>query len=435
MKNYLILVMLFSTLISNSQTEEQSKALIHESEKFITLHNTGDTLKYQNFLKDIEMDKSEYERTYQGFKNTFNMLGKVMVFERIPNSPTNIHLLIKENNFDTWWNFMITTDEDQNFLYRRILPVPLPEIALYGNKLTPSQIKDSITSYINQRFGNEFAGNVYVKDHGQILFDDSFGNDHNGDVNTRETKFGLASASKMFTAISIFQLLDDGKLNISTEVGEILPRLKNEKIKGIKVSQLLNHTSGMGDFFENALYESEKDNLTTSESFMPFIENDTLFFEPGTEFRYSNNGFALLGLIVERLSKLSFTDYVETNILKPLNMKQTTVGTGAGGGTSTVEDMERFLEGFKDGKLLSEESNDLFFNYTTENRYGYGTEHHIIGEEHIIGHSGGFIKECVELNLYPKTDKMVIIISNSNPPFGHFLANKIKQLLLSKTHI
>lgn len=94
--------------------------------------------------------------------------------------------------------------------------------------------------------------------------------------------------------------------------------------------------------------------------------------------------------------------------------------------------MHKFLNGLRQGKLLNQESTQLLLTHSIDGKYGYGTEHHIIGSEHIVGHSGGYINECVELNIYPESDYIVVILSNSNPPFGHFLSNKVKELLLYK---
>lgn len=129
---------------------------------------------------------------------------------------------------------------------------------------------------------------------------------------------------------------------------------------------------------------------------------------------------------------MTYQDYLQQNIFDPLKLENTTAGTAVGGGTSTVGDMHNFLTGWKSGKLLTAQNLETMKNHIAKGNYGYGTEHHIIGGEHIVGHSGGYINKCVELNLYPESDYTVVILSNSNPPFGHFLSNKIKELLLWK---
>lgn len=108
-------------------------------------------------------------------------------------------------------------------------------------------------------------------------------------------------------------------------------------------------------------------------------------------------------------------------------------GDGAGGGTSTVGDMVRFDDALRDHKFMGKVATEKFTTFYTGNNYGYGSEHHLLGTEHIFGHSGGYINQCIEINFYKKTRSLVIILSNSNPPYGHFLSNKIKELMIRKS--
>jgi len=113
-------------------------------------------------------------------------------------------------------------------------------------------------------------------------------------------------------------------------------------------------------------------------------------------------------------------------------MTQSAVGGGAGGGFSTVNDLHKFSLALVRNNLLEENTTKELFKYTVNGKYGYGTEHQVLANENIVGHSGGFINVCTELNIYTKSDYIVIILSNSNPPYGHFLSNKIKELLVRK---
>jgi len=244
----------------------------------------------------------------------------------------------------------------------------------------------------------------------------------------------LASVGKMFTAISVLQLKDQKKLKLEDQVGLYLPELKNKKVAALTLAQLLTHTSGMGDFFESPLFAKLKDSLTTPKNFMPFFEADELNFEPGKEWRYSNSGFSLLSLIIEKVSGSSFKDYVAQHIFKVAKMENSVVGLGAGGGTSTSGDMMLFLNSLEKNQLLSKATTDEFLNYTVDvnENYGYGTEHHRLGSEHIVGHSGSVEEENNEINFYPNLKYKVIILSNTPPPIAHYVSNKIKGMLIRK---
>jgi hypothetical protein len=111
-------------------------------------------------------------------------------------------------------------------------------------------------------------------------------------------------------------------------------------------------------------------------------------------------------------------------------MSHTTVQNASGGGVSTVEDLNNFATALRTQKLLSKNSNTELLTYTFNNEYGYGSEHAQIGKEQVVGHSGGFEKVCTELNIYLQSGYNVIILSDVDPPFAHFLSNKIKELLI-----
>ncbi|SDM31584.1 serine hydrolase domain-containing protein [Kriegella aquimaris] len=438
MKQKIKLVFTLGMLISImgiSQNPIEKDRLKAEAERFITIYNTGDTLQYHRFLSTISSDGETVKRTLQGHKNTYNLLGKVEVKDWVYVSTSKMDLIVKEGKYDTWWRFMISTDENQKFLERKIIPLPLPEIGLKSGKLKKKELQAALDDYITHKLDKGFSGNVFISKSDKTLYNKSFGKDTKGKPNTLNTQFSLASAGKMFTAIAILQLQDQKKLDLDNTVVTFLPDLKNNKLHAITLAQLLTHTSGMGDFFESPLYEKLKDDLVSSKSFMPFIEADKLHFAPGTDLRYSNTGFGLLGIIIEKISGLTFQEYVEENIFEPLKMKYTAAGTGAGGGTSTVGDIHLFLRGLNNGQLLGPSTQKCLFDETVDGHYGYGTEHHLIGHEHIVGHSGGFINVCVELNLYPNTNHIAIVLSNTEPPFGHFLSNKIKELLVRRPNV
>lgn len=421
-------VMLIS-ITATAQDAVQKERLQAEAENFISVYNTGDSIIYRQFLTKVIQDKPLLENTLMRYGNTYRTVGEVHVRDLAFKSPTDVEIIVQEKKFDSWWRFHLTTDENQNFLKRTVMPIPMPEIGLRKTKATKEEFIRSLDEYVSTRLGSNFHGNVYIYDKDLPVYGKSFGTNPAGEKNTADTRFGLASGSKMFTATVIFQLMEEGKLQLQDPVKKFLPGLKNAALHDITIEQLLTHTSGMGDFFESPEFRG-MDSLTTTNSYLPFIEADVPGFSPGEGFRYSNTGFSLLGVIAEKISGETFQELVKSGILKPMRMDRTIAGTSAGGGFSTVEDMHKFLSGLRKGKLLSKENTQLLMTKTVDGKYGYGTEHHILGSEHIVGHSGGFINECVELNIYPESDYIVVILSNSNPPFGHFLSNKLKELLL-----
>jgi D-alanyl-D-alanine carboxypeptidase len=135
------------------------------------------------------------------------------------------------------------------------------------------------------------------------------------------TRFNLGSASKMFTAVAIGQLIDQGRLRLDEPVGDVVSGLTKEA-SHVTIRQLLNHTSGLGDFFrpENmgAMLKAR-----SASDILPLIANDKPSFPPGSKFSYSNSGFALLGIIIERVSGMTYGEYLRRYLFGPSGMEST----------------------------------------------------------------------------------------------------------------
>jgi len=429
--NFFLAALLISPVLAKAQTADETKRLELTAKEYLNIHNTGDSSVYRIFLKK-NTSSPDLDAKVFGFNNSWKAIGKVNAVEMRATGPRGIEFLAKEQKFGFWWKFSIETDSLQRFSKRRVLPVQLPEAGLQTGALAKDEVVKQIDDYIENTLGDLFSGNVLIMSKGRLVFKKSYGKDNEKKPNTDTTRFGLASSGKMFTAISILQLKEKGLLSLGDSVKRFLPELRNTQVRDLTIEQLLTHTSGMGDYFEDPDYKENITDLNDPETRKLFIEKTKLDFLPGKDWRYSNTGFLLLGDITEKVSAVPFRQYIRENIFNKLGMNTSIAGNGPGGGQSTTDEIATFLIGLKSGKLLNTTATKMFLEYTVNGLYGYGTEHNQLSLEHIVGHSGGFINQCVEINLYPKTDQMVIILSNSNPPFGHFLANKIKELLLRK---
>ncbi|MEW5765024.1 MAG: serine hydrolase domain-containing protein [Acidobacteriota bacterium] len=208
---------------------------------------------------------------------------------------------------------------------------------------------------------------------------------------TRDTKFNLGSINKLFTRIAVAQLAEKGRLSLDDTVGKILPDYPNPEVAAqVTVRHLLDFTSGMGDFFGEKFDAIPKDRLRDNRDYLSLFAADPLQFEPGTSRRYSNAGYVVLGLIVEKVSGKSYYDYIRENIYGPAGMTDTDSfeadvpvanlaegytrnwggsehagepprsniysrparGSSAGGGYSTAPDLFRFAGALKAGRLL-----------------------------------------------------------------------------------
>ena len=185
---------------------------------------------------------------------------------------------------------------------------------------------DSLFNSEVQQFA--FNGNVLITEKGKIVYDHSFGYaDVEGARLLNENScFHLASVSKTITSTVILQLKDKGKLRLDDPVIKYLPDFP---YPAITIRHLLSHTSGLPDFqiFE-ALHREDTGRIFSNEDLIPALKRyDRPMPAPGEKWSYSNTGYALLALVVERISGMTFPAYLEKYIFKPAGMQHTYVQT------------------------------------------------------------------------------------------------------------
>ncbi len=135
---------------------------------------------------------------------------------------------------------------------------------------------------------------------------------------SQETRFRMASVSKQFTAMAVYLLIQDGKVDFETPLKDILPELP-QKAYSVKIKHLLNHSSGLVDY-ENVIPKEQKQQLTDNDVLHLIQDLDSVHFESGSQFRYSNTAYCLLSLIVERITNESYEEFVKKRIFDTLNM-------------------------------------------------------------------------------------------------------------------
>jgi D-alanyl-D-alanine carboxypeptidase len=238
-----------------------------------------------------------------------------------------------------------------------------------------------------------FSGVVLLAKDGKAIFRQAYGMADLGlkVPNNPETKFNLGSINKMFTRTAVEQLALDGKLAFEDTIAKWLPDYPDKDVAAkVTVRQLLDMRSGLGDFFGPAFHDAAKDRFLTPRDYFPLFTGKPLLFAPGSEQRYSNAGYLVLGAIVEAASGQSYYDYVREHIYKPAGMADTDSweldvpvpnraagytldgprgpapgggrrnnlfltsfkGSSAGGGYSTVDDMLRFDTALRSGLLF-----------------------------------------------------------------------------------
>ncbi len=285
---------------------------------------------------------------------------------------------------------------------------------------------------------------------GETIWESATGlaNTENGTPYQLNTRNRIASICKPMTAVAIMQLVENGKLVLDDKVVEYLPKFP---VTNITIRHVLNHSSGIGAYKNG----KERENYTNYKSFQDaidiFIERD-LLFEPGTAFGYSSYAYNVLGLIIEKVTELSFESYMQENIWKPAGMLDTGIDRfgekgmeksklyhknskgkiksaketnlsdriPAGGCYSTTPDILKFGNAVLNGTLISIESVLLMQENLglKKEGNGYGLGWYLYGDNNklgvIFGHNGAQLGTSSWLLLIPEKEAVVVVISNTS---------------------
>ena len=202
-------------------------------------------------------------------------------------------------------------------------------LLIIANNLTAQSKKDNLDAYFSSLFKSEqFNGNVLIADNGNILYEKSFGlADIPNKRNLKtEASFPIASISKTFTATAILQLKQKGKLQLQDKVSKFLT---NFPYPAVTIRQLLSHTAGLPiyDSLFYSLIPKHPDTVFTNKDLIPaFISSKApLIFKSSEDFSYNNVNYNILALVIEKLSGLSYGDYLNEYIFKPAGMKNTSL--------------------------------------------------------------------------------------------------------------
>jgi len=280
-----------------------------------------------------------------------------------------------------------------------------------------------------------------------------------------ETNFRLASFTKQFTAMCIMMLAEQGKLSYDQTLQDIFPEFPPYG-KKITIRHLLHHTSGLIDY-ESLIPDTATVQVLDRDVLDMMMQQDSTYFPPGSQFRYSNTGYAVLAMIVEKISGQSFARFLKEHIFDPLGMSNTVayekgISTvkhraygyalengklvfkdqsltsavlGDGGIYSSVEDLFKWNQALYTNKLVSFETLEQAFtpgklNDGTELDYGFGwriDKYHGLRRMHHTGQTCGF---TTIIQRYPERYFSIIILTNRNEPTLMKLANQLADLYL-----
>ncbi len=262
-------------------------------------------------------------------------------------------------------------------------------------------------------------GSVAVSKNGKVVYSRAIGykgiNEKEKLMSDVETKYRVGSISKMFTSTLVFQLIEQGKMSLTTTLDQYFPQVPNAKI--ITISNLLNHRSGLHNFTDEPDYVTWMTSPKTKEEMLAVMCKYKVDFEPNAKFSYSNANYVLLGYIIEKVCKKTYAEVLKDRIVDKIGLKNTYVGAkiniaynecnsylyastwelhletdmtvpgGAGFIVSTPSELTTFITALFAGNLVTK--NSLLYMKTMTDGYGMGLIAIPFYAKQGFGHTGG----------------------------------------------
>jgi len=374
-----------------------------------------------------------------------------------PGPPGRVVVIARNRLTEGWEGLSITFDgtPEERITGLQVQPTRPPKGLPAFPPLTAEQAKTELDAYLDRLAEPEiFSGTALLARNGEVVFEGARGiADRNHGVPMRlDTKLNLGSMNKMFTAVVIGQLVDEGKLSFQDPVSKFLggKGWTRADLSKVRVEHLLSHTSGLGSYFNENYRRTARQLLRNVDDYKPLVAEETLAFEPGTKWQYSNTGFLLLGAVIEAVTGKDYFDVVRERVYRKAGMKDTDCydvdrvvpnlavgysrertsqgvrwsantfehvirGGPAGGGYSTVGDLLAFAEAMRQGKLVTAATRDQMWSAkpdlsSPEYGFGFGIRTGALGRS--VGHSGGFPGISSVLDIYPDTGWTIVVLSN-----------------------
>ncbi|MDD4095007.1 MAG: serine hydrolase [Oscillospiraceae bacterium] len=322
---------------------------------------------------------------------------------------------------------------------------------------------DRILSYMNSV---EYHGVVLVARGGEVIFEGAYGYSDRREktANRADTVFELGSITKQFTAVAIMMLVEQGKLSLDDPLSLYIPEYPYAE--GITVRNLLNMTSGIPDYVTCGalglgLEDLDTASVETIEQVKSIIQKDyshagmvesmkdyALLFEPGEEYSYSNTNYYFLGIVIEKLSGMSYFDFVEANFFEPLQMNSAstdpsvltskgavllqngaiylpsqnrTLSYAAGSIVSDARDLLKWEQAVMDGAFLSDDGWTQVFD-PGDFDYGFGWS---VGSGTYY-HGGQTVGYNTHVMIEPESETVIIALSNTQGSDHYFSGEKVR---------
>jgi CubicO group peptidase (beta-lactamase class C family) len=480
MFSILVIALLFSTGAYASQPEIPDTPAGKLLTYLLNAFNSGDEDQWKSFIQDHWKEREgAFESRLEFFKQVYSDLGGATLYRIGDSENYSLSVLLQAKNPSSemeWVDLTVMVDTLPPHKLDRLSAQPGEEPGFEPPEgdLTQQDIVDFLDRYLDHLVSkDQFSGTVLIAKDGKPFYTRAYGlasKRYNIPIQL-DTKFNLGSMNKMFTGVAIMQLVEQGKINLNDTVGKYLPDLPRKEIaEKVTVHHLLSHTSGMQDYWDE-IFDSHWWEIKTVSQLGDLVFDDTLLFEPGTDFHYSNSGPIVLGMVIEKVTGQDYYDYIRENIYKPAGMinsdcyemdtpvpnlaigytkmnyegnrssdgkwrnnlfMHAVKGGPAGGGFSTVEDLLKFDIALRNNKLISKVSFDTLTTGKTQRgpktMYAYLFQDKTVNGQRIIGHGGGAPGINSNLDMYLDNGYTAAVMANYDGA-AITVARKIEKLL------
>jgi D-alanyl-D-alanine carboxypeptidase len=346
---------------------------------------------------------------------------------------------------------------------RKITFLIITGFALLQTSLAQTFNQAKMHSLFNALAANNRAMlSISISKNGQPLYSKAIGYSWIGTKNVpanTQTKYRIGSITKVFTAAMIFQLIEEGKLQLTTPLAQFYPAVPNAD--KITIAHMLNHSSGLHNFTADSTYITWLSQKKTPAQLLTLISVKP-DFEPGAKNAYSNSNFVLLGYIIEKLDKRPYAASLKARITEKQGLKDTYYGgkitaanneaysynfttswqpenetdmsipAGAGALVSTPTDLTRFFHALFEGKVVSATS--LTQMRTVKNGFGMNLFAYPFKERTAYGHTGGIDAFKSQAAYFPEDKIAVVFVSNGVNTNLNAMMNGVISILFNQPY-
>jgi CubicO group peptidase (beta-lactamase class C family) len=299
---------------------------------YIVAFNSEDDAKMTAFARENIAPAAPAERSAGDRLEMYHRLrddmGSIAVERVLTAQDDRIALVVRSVKGETFTFDFRFGAAPERFLDGLVVRPGDEPVAARATAKSGSDLVAAVNSLLNaDAMADRFSGVALLAHGDRILFEHAYGfaSKEYGVRNSLDTRFNLGSINKLMTRIAIEQLIAQRRMGYDSTIAQVLPDYPNRLVAAqVTVRELLDMTSGIGDFFGPRFAAAPKDRFRSLQDYLPMFAVEGPAFAPGTGHAYSNGGYIVLGLMVERVSGQSYYDYVRDHIFRPAGM------TGAG---------------------------------------------------------------------------------------------------------